>query len=135
MAEAPKENRPKSNWRLWLMLLAVMIIPSITAGLKNDWGSSLGYWPTVVAAGVVGAGAVLVICVLLKLGWRAGLAIGVNLSITLNTFYEVKSAVQASLGALATVAISVTAACVLGMAAMAVMNRLLKLKWNRDGLA
>ena len=61
MAEAPKENRPKSNWRLWLMLLAVMIIPSITAGLKNDWGSSLGYWPTVVAAGVVGAGAVLVV--------------------------------------------------------------------------
>ena len=135
MAEAPKENRPVSNWRLWLMLLAVMIIPSITEGLKKDLGSSLGYWPTVVAAGVVGAGVVLVICVLLKLGWRAGLAFGLTLSIALNTFQEVKSAVQPSLGALATVAISVTAACVLGLAVMAVMTRLLKLKWNRDGLA
>ena len=112
------------------MLLVVIFALSVPESFKKDLVLGLGYWPGILLSGLIGSVMVTLACLVLKWGWRAGLIAGVSTSIGLNTFQELQTMLDPTLGPLGTLAVSVSTACVAGMLAVLVLSRLLKVRWN-----
>ena len=112
------------------MLLVVIFALSVPEGFKKDLELNFGYWPGILVSGLIGSALVTLTCLVLKWDWRAGLIVGLSTSIGLNTFQELQMVLDPTLGALGTLAVSVSTSCVAGLLAVTVLSRLLKVRWN-----
>ncbi len=133
MADETKKTPPAMNWRFWIIMGVLLWWADIAKIFKKDLEPILGYWFSVAACGVAGAGVLLVVCLLLKWDWRVGLTLGLCVSLTYHTFEELRKALDQSFGALGTFAVSVVAASFVGIVAGLALSRLLKVKLGGNG--
>ncbi len=114
----------------WKMLLVAIFALSVQESFKKDLVLGLGYWPGILLSGLIGSVFVMLACLALKWGWRAGLIIGLSTSIGLNTFQELRTVLEPILGPLGTLAVSVSTSSVAGLLAVLVLSRILRVRLN-----
>jgi hypothetical protein len=118
-----------ANWQFLFFIFVVVSVADYTDVLKKDLETSLGYWGG-WTVGMVASVAVLTgVCVLLRWGWRAGLALGVTAALAVNTFGELRTAVTPVLGGPGAFAVAIATALVVCGFTWALLTRLLKLRW------
>jgi uncharacterized protein (TIGR03067 family) len=128
-AAVPKATGMELNVRFWLAIIILVSIANGMPGMKQDLQEGLGYWGSVVVAGLLGAGILMVLGVfLLKWGWQRSLALGLSMAIAVNTFDEVKRAVTPSLGGPGAIVVSGSTGFVVAFVAVALLSRLLKVR-------
>jgi uncharacterized protein (TIGR03067 family) len=129
-ADVPRFMPPTSNWQFWLFLfVAIGLLPGGEASRSLVQEPTLDYWGGVVLGGFFGAGILMGLCLLLKWGWRAGLTLGVSMSLALNTFEELKKAITPALGSFGALVVAASTAFVVVLIVGTLLARLLKLRW------
>ena len=130
------ESTPRAiNWQLWLAIVVFLFWSDAGEPLKEDLKPALGYWGSVAAVGIMGGVILLVICLLLRWGWRIGLAFGVMLPFALTTFAEVRKAMVPILHNLGAIAVAAVSAFLVALLTQMVMTWLLKLNWDYSARA
>jgi hypothetical protein len=120
---------PAIGWPFWLSVLFLLYLLRNPGNMKKDLEPALGYWGTLTVTGLIGAAMVLVICLVQKWGWRAGLALGLSMSVAVNTFEELRKTLEPTLGSPGAITVSGSTAAVAGLVVGVVMTRLFRLNW------
>lgn len=115
------------SWKTWLVALFAL---DVSQGLRRDLIAHLGYWGGLIAEGLIASAMVMLAGRLLKWSWRSGLVLGLTMSIGLNTFQELRTALEPALGAPGSLAVSASTAFVAALLAGVALSRLIKAQWD-----
>ena len=112
-----------ANWQFLLYLFFIVSIADGIESMKRELGASFEYWGSLAMGVLAGAGVLMAVSLLLRWGWRVGLALGLSVSLALNTFAELKTAVVPALGGPGALAVGGATALVVAWIAWALLAR------------
>ncbi len=120
---------PAQNWRMWVVIGLVLGAFNFTADLQKDLAEQLGRGTAVALSIIATAAAVTLICIVLRWGWRAGVVLGVTMAVAINTFGELRRAIEPNLGDLGAILVGGCTGLVVALVISAVLSRLLGWRW------
>ena len=132
------EKSPQKVSHVGTIIVAVIVLAiggGVAKTFREDFVPIIGYWGGVVAGGVAFGIAVLVICLVFKMGWRKGLAVAATLPVCMISGEEISKAIEPSVGAFPSHALGGIGAIVLGLIVAFSMTRLLKIQWREEASA
>ncbi len=114
------------GWRFFALIMSMMIVTNVGKSIKHDLAATLGYWPGVVASGLLSTGVVIALCMVLKWGWRSGLILGLTMSVAINVFEELRQILDPVLAKPLVELVCASTAFAVAMIAGIILTRLLK---------
>ncbi len=114
------------GWRLFPLVMTVIIVTSAGKNIRHDLAANLGYWPSVVVSGLLSTGIVVAFSMALNWGWRSGLTMGLTMTVGINVFEELRKTLDPVLAKPLVELVSALTAFVVAMITGLILTRLVK---------
>lgn len=124
------------NWPTPVTWIVAILMLGIGGGLidslRHDFIDSLGYWGSLVAAGIALATAILGITLLFKLSWSKRAIIALVIPIGVFTYEEIGTALNRNLGKFPSEAIGGVVAALICWIILMILSKFLSVRWHDD---